>query len=172
MAPSRPALVRRFRVVLLAFIAGLLLSGLTVFPLQRELEIAAAMRGVERIEQARNSFDRWIVVVRDGLREAYAKHPWLGYGTDWLAFAHPAIAGVFIGPYVDPVRNKWVLQAGLVLCVAVVPLALIAGEVRGIPWGWRLIDCSFGIVGALPLSYCLWVERELETSEHEWEAAE
>jgi hypothetical protein len=36
----------------------------------------------------------------------------------------------------------------------VVPLALIAGAVRGIPLGWRLLDCSFGVVGCLPLLVC------------------
>jgi hypothetical protein len=32
-------------------------------------------------------------------------HPWLAYGTDWLAFAHIVIAVFFIGPFVDPVQN-------------------------------------------------------------------
>jgi len=32
------------------FLAGLVLSGVTAFPLQKELELAAAVRGVERLE--------------------------------------------------------------------------------------------------------------------------
>ena len=36
-------------------------------------------------------------------------------------------------------------------CVGVIPLALLAGEIRGIPFGWRLIDCAFGVVGIVPL---------------------
>ena len=38
--------------------------------------------------------------------------------------------------------------------VIAIPLALLAGEVRGIPFGWRLIDCSFGILGSIPLLAC------------------
>ena len=39
--------------------------------------------------------------------------------------------------------------------VGVLPLALIAGAVRGIPLQWRLIDCSFGVLGFALLYYCL-----------------
>jgi hypothetical protein len=79
-----------------------------------------------------------------------AHYPFLAYGTDWLAFAHLVIAVAFIGPYFDPIRNKWVITFGLIACVGVIPLALIAGPIRGIPFGWRLIDCSFGVCGAIP----------------------
>jgi len=144
------------------FLAGLVPSGVTAFPLQKELELAAGVRGVGHLEDATNGVDRWIVVVRDGLRQTYSSYPWVAYGTDWLAFAHLVIAVLFIGPYVDPLRNKWVIQAGLVLCAGVIPLALIAGEVRGIPLGWRMIDCSFGVGGALPLLYCLHLTRRME----------
>ena len=65
------------------------------------------------------------------------------------------IAMFFIGPFRDPVRNAWVLRCGLVACAGVIPLALICGHIRGIPLQWRLIDCSFGIIGAIPLLYCL-----------------
>jgi hypothetical protein len=44
-----------------------------------------------------------------------------------------------------------VIQFGMIACLAVVPLALIAGPIRGIPWGWRLVDMSFGVVGIVPL---------------------
>jgi hypothetical protein len=81
----------------------------------------------------------------------YAAYPFVGYGTDWLAFAHVVIAIFFIGPWRDPVRNAWVVEAGMLACVLVVPLALICGAVRGIPMYWRLIDCSFGVFGFLPL---------------------
>jgi hypothetical protein len=33
---------------------------------------------------------------------------------------------------------------------------------RGIPFWWRLIDCSFGIFGTIPLWLCLKWKRELE----------
>jgi len=47
-----------------------------------------------------------------------------------------------------------VITFGLIACAGVVPLALIAGGIRGIPFPWRLIDCSFGVVGFVPLLIC------------------
>jgi hypothetical protein len=144
---------------------ALVLSGITAFPLQRELEQIAAIRGLDRVAptEVDSGLDRWILTVRDGLRESYAIRPWLAYGTDWLAFAHIVIAVFFIGPFIDPLRNVWVLRAGLIACALVIPLALICGAVRQIPIGWRLVDCSFGIFGAIPLCYCLRLTRALES---------
>ena len=42
--------------------------------------------------------------------------------------------------------------------------ALLCGPLRGIPFGWRLIDCSFGVLGAVPLLYCLRLTRRLAAS--------
>ena len=39
----------------------------------------------------------------------------------------------------------------MIACAGVIPLALICGPIRGIPFGWSLIDMSFGVFGALPL---------------------
>jgi hypothetical protein len=44
----------------------------------------------------------------------------------------------------------------------VVPLALIAGSIRGIPFYWRLIDCSFGVAGAALLWPCRRAIQALE----------
>ena len=88
-------------------------------------------------------------------------YPFMSYGTDWLAFAH-LIAVAFLGPLYDPVRNKWVLVFGVIACVGVLPLALIAGPIRGIPFYWRLIDSSFGVIGAVPLLICLHYVRQIE----------
>ena len=68
---ERAAILRRLRCVLGLFILALILSGITSFPLQRELESVAALRGLERVApaQAGNAFDHWILIVRDGLRE-------------------------------------------------------------------------------------------------------
>ena len=72
------------------------------------------------------------------------------------------IASAFIGPFREPVRNQWVVAFGLLACVAVVPLALIAGALRGIPFYWRLIDCAFGVVGAALLWPCRRAIQEME----------
>ncbi|HWB61250.1 MAG TPA: hypothetical protein VG733_17345 [Chthoniobacteraceae bacterium] len=147
----------RFRIVLALFIAGLVVSGVTAFPLRAELGILADVLGVGNATSANgfSGLDRWILTVRFGLEDEYACYPWLAYGTDWLAFGHIVIAIFFIGPLLNPLANKWVLQAGLIACAGVLPLALICGPLREIPFYWRLVDCSFGIFGALPLIYCL-----------------
>jgi hypothetical protein len=36
-------------------------------------------------------------------------------------------------------------------------LALIFGPLRGIPLGWQVIDCSFGLFGVIPL----WMARRM-----------
>jgi hypothetical protein len=55
----------------------------------------------------------------------------------------------------------------MIACVLVLPLALICGPIRGIPFGWRLIDCCFGIFGILPLWLCWRDIRALERIEAE-----
>ncbi|MFD0596189.1 hypothetical protein ACFQZ4_31235 [Catellatospora coxensis] len=68
----------------------------------------------------------FIGTVRAGVETADRDFPFLAYGTDWLAFAHLVIAMAFYGPLRDPVRNLWVIHWGMLCCVAVIPLALIA----------------------------------------------
>ena len=100
--------------------------------------------------------------MHQGLVETGIVYPFLAYGTDWLAFAHLVLAVLFIGPYRDPVRNKWVIQFGVFACAGVLPLALIAGQIRGIPLWWRLGDCSFGVLGAVPLLIALKAIQRME----------
>jgi hypothetical protein len=156
-------LLFRYRLVLGAFIAGLILSGVPAFPLLHELELLARILGIpaDAAPASLGGLQHWVATVRDGLRATHAAYPWLAYGTDWLAFGHVVIALFFIGPWRDPVANAWVLKIGLAACIAVIPLALICGPIRGIPFYWRLIDCSFGVFGALPLLCCLHLSQRL-----------
>jgi hypothetical protein len=155
---------RRIRFWLAVFMAGLVLSGITAFPLEAELRwLAAALHAgpVQRFAEATH-LPAWIERVKDAVGETNLRYPFLAYGTDWLAFAHLVIAVAFVGPYIDPVRNKWLITFGLIACAGVIPLALIAGSVRGIPFGWRMIDCSFGVMGMVPLMICRNSIRVLE----------
>jgi hypothetical protein len=148
--------LRRIRIWLAVFMIGLVLSGVTAFPLDSELRgLDAILHGdfLRPLAEAARLLP-WIDRVHEALRTTDANYPFLAYGTDWLAFAHLVIAVAFIGPYVDPVRNTWVISSGLIACAGVIPLALIAGQIRGIPLAWRLIDCSFGVVGSFPLLIC------------------
>jgi hypothetical protein len=156
-------LERRVRRLLLLFIAGLVLSGLTAFPLEAELRwLTGALGAGAGTRPQVAGVLRWLVTVRDALIATNARYPFLAYGTDWLAFAHLAIAVAFVGPWREPVRNRWVVTFGLIACAGVVPLALVAGAVRGIPLYWRLIDCAFGVAGAALLWPCARAIQELE----------
>lgn len=146
-------LIRRIRIWLGLFIIGLVLSGLTAFPLEREVSALVSMLSAAHISPD-SGLSIWVNKVHVALAETNNRYPFLAYGTDWLAFAHLVIAVAFFGPMRDPVRNKWIITFGLIACVGVLPLALIAGQIRGIPLYWRLIDCSFGIFGCIPLLIC------------------
>jgi hypothetical protein len=161
---QRSILLRRLRIVLSLFMVGLILSGVTAFPLLKEMEWVISALGLDGESgiQKYGALGMWLRTVRDGLKQMYSAYPWIAYGTDWLAFAHIVLAIFFIGPWKDPVSNVWVLKAGLIACVLVLPLALLCGPIRGIPFGWRLIDCSFGVFGAIPLWYCLRLVKRIE----------
>lgn len=153
----------RYRLVLGFFVVGLILSGLTAFPLVTELRLLASWLGITNAADYPNltGLQYWIAYVLFALEHNDVHFPFLAYGTDWLAFGHLSIAVFFIRPLFKPLECDWVLQCGLILCAGVIPLALIAGQVRGIPLYWRLIDCSFGVLGALPLLYCLKLSRQM-----------
>ena len=156
-------LVRRIRVWLVLFIIGLVLSGVTAFPLERETEILIQVFHVSAAPAGGEpALHTWLRRVHEGIVQTNRSYPFMAYGTDWLAFAHLVIAIAFIGPFIDPVRNKWIFVFGVIACAGVIPLALIAGPIRGIPVYWRMIDCSFGIFGVIPLLICLRDIRRLE----------
>jgi hypothetical protein len=137
--------LKTIRRLLLLFIIALSVSGLTAIPVDIQLSTLL------KLLQKGTAVYEWIQKVLLAYREVASAHPFLFYGYDWLAFAHFVLAILFIGPYKDPVKNTWVLQFGLIACVLVSPFAFVAGHFRGIPLGWRLIDCSFGIGGFLLL---------------------
>ncbi|MFL5994402.1 MAG: hypothetical protein ACJ736_08835 [Streptomyces sp.] len=145
---DRAAQLRGIRAWLVFFVVCLVLSGATAFPLVHELRWT---EDVLRHLPAPDALTDWIARVRRGLDTADSDYPFLLYGTDWLAFAHLVIAVAFYGPYRDPVRNIWVVEFGMIACAGIVPLALICGPIRGIPFWWSVIDMAFGMFGVLPL---------------------
>jgi len=158
-------LLRRIRVWLVIFITGLVVSGLTAFPLESELRwTVATLHHPALLSLAtKTHLLAWIQRVYLAVQTTNANYPFLAYGTDWLAFGHLVIAVAFIGPYQDPVRNKWFISFGLIACAGVIPLAIIAGHIRGIPIPWRIIDSSFGVFGCIPLFLC---RRDIRSLEH------
>jgi hypothetical protein len=157
MASNTHLLMRRIRCLLTLFVVGLLLSGLTAFPLKIEVDILQGLLGQgSSFEDFWPEMARWISRVHAGISEVHQRHLFISYGTDWLAFAHIVIAIAFIGAIRDPLRNIWVVEFGMIACVLVVPFSLLVGGLRGIPIFWRLIDCSFGVFGIVPL----WLARQ------------
>ncbi|MGW2820921.1 hypothetical protein ACWC24_07925 [Streptomyces sp. NPDC001443] len=148
---DRAALLKGIRVWLVIFVVCLVLSGATAFPLVHELRWTEDLLRALSVPEHLPALMSWIERVRTGLDAADAQYPFLLYGTDWLAFAHLVIAVAFYGPYRDPVRNIWVVEFGTIACAGIVPLALICGPVRGIPFWWTVVDLSFGVFGVIPL---------------------
>jgi hypothetical protein len=145
----------RVRICLGLFMMGLVASGLTAFPLLAELQLVCAWLGLPADAVAANhtGLSHWLLLVREGLTVTYARYPFIAYGTDWLAFGHIAIALFFIAPWREPGAHLEVIRMGMLACVLVVPLAMLCGAVRGIPFYWRLIDCTFGLGGIVPLGF-------------------
>lgn len=137
------------RRLLLIFIVLLVLSGLTALPLETELNWLAAHSAL-----LPDALQVWLSRIAEALTITNARYPFLAYGTDWLAFAHLVIAVAFIGPLKDPVRNRWIIEFGMIACIMVLPFAFICGPIRHIPFYWQLIDSSFGVLGILPLYAC------------------
>ncbi len=138
----------RICLLLLFFMVSLFLSGLTAIPVAPELRWLLNQLPDDAVITA------LLQVVLAAYVDVQEKYNFLLYGYDWLAFAHFVLAILFIGPYKKPVQNIWVIQFGLIACVLVIPFALTAGYLRGLPLWWRLIDCPFGIVGFAVLWFC------------------
>ncbi|MBM3846325.1 MAG: hypothetical protein FJ405_08570 [Verrucomicrobia bacterium] len=145
--------ISSIRWLLSVFILGLVISGLTAIPLETEMRWLAEMLS-HFSPSSLDGLNVWIIRIRDALIVTNREYPFIAYGTDWLAFAHLVIAVAFIGPLRDPVKNVWVIEFGIIACLLVIPFALLMGSVREIPLMWRLVDCSFGVIGVIPLWIC------------------
>ena len=147
--------LKKIKAWLLVFIISLFISGLTAIPIDGELSFL-----LNYVPQS-SGLHYWFSKVLSAFQFTKQQYPFLLYGYDWLAFAHFVLAILFIGPYKNPVKNIWVIEFGLIACVLVIPFAFIAGILRGIPIGWILIDCSFGVFGFFLLGYCYYGLKQI-----------
>jgi hypothetical protein len=154
MSRHETTLRKRIYALTCLMIVGLVVGGVTAIPLKTELDLLARVLSAPE--------GSWIGKIREAIHAVDAQFPFLFYGTDWLAFGHFVIAVAFIGALRHPIRNRWLFDFGLIACAMVIPYALIMGAARGIPLWWRLIDCSFGVLGAIPMLLCRRYARELE----------
>jgi hypothetical protein len=148
-------LLLKIRLMIVFFMIALVLSGVTAFPVETELKwLLQHPALIPAFAQ------NWLQDVYAAMSATNKAYPMLAYGFDWLAFAHLVIALLFIGPFKNPVKNKWVIEWGMLACLAILPLAFIAGPIRQIPLFHILIDCSFGIIGIVPLYICYsWIKQ-------------
>jgi len=146
------ALQGRVRLMLILFMSGLVVSGITAVPLGWETGLINQLFGpASALAASLPDLAVWIGRIHRGVQDGYGQYPFLAYGTDWLAFGHVAIAVAFLGPLRDPVKNLWVVEFGMIACLLTIPWTLVFGPLRDIPFFWMLIDMSFGIVGLIPL---------------------
>lgn len=141
----RHKLKKRVRLTVYLFMVALAVSGVTAFPIEWELSIAITLL------PEHTQIGEWIHFVYSGYVSANEQFPFIAYGTDWLAFAHLMIAILFWGVAKDPVKNIWIIEFGMIASAGIIPLALIAGHYREIPFFWQCIDMSFGVFGIIPL---------------------
>ena len=105
----------RYRLSLGLFLVGLVISGVTAFPLLSELRLLAHLLGIDDPANYAEltGLRHWIAYVLLGLESTYATYPFIGYGTDWLAFGHLALAWLIAGAWFKPVERSWVLRYSL-----------------------------------------------------------
>lgn len=152
-------LITKIRLLILFFMFALIISGATAMPAETGLHWLMQYK-----DMMPQNMGNWLQTCYLALVDTNAKYPFLAYGYDWLAFAHYVIALSFIGVYKNPVKNIWVIEWQILCCIAVFPLALIAGPIRQIPIFHIVIDCCFGLLGVIPLVICRRWIKKLEAS--------
>ncbi|MGB8212392.1 MAG: hypothetical protein WCE68_02425 [Anaerolineales bacterium] len=154
---SKAILEKRIRYWIIFFMIALSISGLTAIPLVWEVTLLHDLLGPgTAFANIWPAMSQWVLAVYTGITATARDYPFMLYGTDWLAFAHVVIAIAFIGPLRDPLRNRWVIEFGMIACILIIPWGIIFGAIRGIPPFWSVIDFSFGIFGLIPL----WLVRK------------
>ena len=141
--------LKRARWMLGIVAAGLLVSGITVWPAVPELRFAVQM--VWGNAQPTGTLHGFLWRAIEGLETVQAHYPFMLYAHDWLVFAHVALAILFLGAIRDPVRNVWIVECGLIMCALIPVLAVVCIPAPGVP---RIIhQCGeAGILGVTVLS--------------------
>jgi chromate transport protein ChrA len=155
---------RRLRVLLTLFIVLLLLAALTAWFLIPALSIFQRLVGEGTfIGSSFPSVAHWVTLIQKALVETKEKYPFMFYGTDWVGFAHLVMIIACIGPLRNPIKNIWVLQFSMIGCILMIPMTLITGIARGLPWFWHLFDCVIAATGAILFLMCWRYARQMET---------
>jgi len=140
---------------------GLFVSGVTVWPAISELKMGLAL--LSSIGFGESALFSFVTQLLGSLQAIEESHPQIMYGYDWLAFAHIVLAILFWGAAKDPVRNRWVVECGLIMCALIPVLAGICIPIREIPIYWILFDLAFVPGAAIPLLIALRDVRLIES---------
>lgn len=147
-------LLGHIRLATLVFMALLIVSGLTAFPLRTEIEWMQA-----HAFMFNDTLQVWIYSVYLAIQQTPEV---MLYGTDWLAFAHIVIALFFLPFYFKPIQYQLNLIIGMTACLLVFPLAFVCGPLRGIPLFHQFIDCAFGLGGFALLYYIYSLTKKIK----------
>jgi hypothetical protein len=106
---------QKIRSWLKIFIAALFISGLTAMPVEQELTYITNHFPFE------GSIKGWLDEVLIGIQHTSKIILFFFMDIDGLPL-HICTCILFIGPFRDPVKNKWVIQFGVIACILVIPL--------------------------------------------------
>lgn len=141
--------MRRARWMLVIVSVGLFVAGVTIWPAISELKAVVHLLWGDSVPAG--ELHGFLVRAIEGLEVTNANYPFMLYAHDWLAFAHVMLAVLFAGAARDPVRNKWIVQCGLIMCASIPVLAGTCNSIRELPGWWFWIDFAFAPGAALPL---------------------
>lgn len=149
---TRRKLLLRARLCLLCIIAGLIVSISIILFVKPQTAFFYAHFGPGTwVEDKFPFMASWITILYESIHMTYNNYPVIAYCMDWLVFAHIVLLIFFTGALIDPLRNAWIIKAGIMTCAVMIPFAFISGFIRGIPFFWLMLDCSFATVGLVPL---------------------
>lgn len=147
---------KQIKILLVIYVTALAVSGFTAMIAPEGIRYL-----VDHVPPTWNTVHSWLMYVHIQIQSS---PKFLLYGYDWLAFAHYVIALIFWGVWKEPVKNKWVVEWAMIASLLIFPLAFGMGYLRGIPFWWQLIDCSFGVGSIIPL---LMIHRRIRIVERE-----
>lgn len=77
-------LVNRIKGIIILFMFALIVSGITAFPIEKELEILASILSIDinNPNLDYNILQRWLFDVHIGISSTYTQYPFIAYGTD------------------------------------------------------------------------------------------
>jgi hypothetical protein len=135
---------RQMALCLKGFVGLLVLGGLCWFGMTYFTHFAL---GMVRSIGLRGEFLSFMIKMNSIAQLIESKYSFVSYGSDILGLMHLMLALLFVGPLTDAAKNIWVIQFGMLLCIAFLPASIVSGLVRGVPFVWCLVAILFAVLG-------------------------